>query len=356
VNAAAAPARSASPPAPASSSSPNARAEESGQLGLGLRIPPRPLVLCRAVASLPVEYFRHPQDRNGKRWKELAKKRKSLALWLGTHGDPDGTRICPGIRSMVAAQGESRATLFRLLADLEELCLLVSEKHLDKKRGTRVRRLDVRAFLEKIERAPLESAAAPGAAASIEESHEVVQESHEVVQESHVYVRPNLLTYKPKEKSRSQGSLTPPPAVLPRRRTELEQRRIVEARDLRIAKESAALREARVGRGPSTGGDVGFREGYLEFRELREAGCLPPGMTWDRWKTLTPEERLAELERARQARDAPADVDGAVATPAPADHANISHDVPGHVDRDGPAAPASARRPISPAQAEEDTS
>jgi hypothetical protein len=119
-----------------------------------------PLKLSRDLREIPVERYRLPKD--GRKWKAIARDRMSLAGWLATHGDGDGSRIYPSVRSMVLHFGWSRAKTFYLLDDLKKLHLLEpaerdtprenrATRHnrgpLTSEHGTRVRRMNLPAFL-----------------------------------------------------------------------------------------------------------------------------------------------------------------------------------------------------------------
>ncbi len=108
--------------------------------------------LSRDLREFSFDKFRLPTD--GRKWKPLARDRQALAAYLGTFGDGDGSRVNPGVRRMMEYFGWSRAKTFRLLSDLKELRLLEDEvtedgkkKKLDGERGTRKRRMNLRAFL-----------------------------------------------------------------------------------------------------------------------------------------------------------------------------------------------------------------
>ncbi len=99
----------------------------------------------------------------------------------------------------------------------------------------------------------------------------------------------------------------------------------------RKAKEAAAKAEARVGIGPSIsppeelefkrqfnaligpksvttqGGVMGIvKPEYTNYLDLRDAKRLPQGMTWAKWRDLTPEQRERELAEAQQKKAASA--------------------------------------------------
>lgn len=115
------------------------------QLELGIRTSARPLRLSRDLRNVPLNRYRLPKD--GRKWKTVARERMALAEWLATHGDADGSRIYPSEKSMSRHFGWSRRKTFYLLADLAELNLLVSDGRLTSEHGTRVRRINLSAFL-----------------------------------------------------------------------------------------------------------------------------------------------------------------------------------------------------------------
>lgn len=119
------------------------RATVDPQLDLGLRTAARPLRLSRDLRDIPLDRYRLPKD--GRKWKAIARERMALAEWLGTHGDGDGSRIYPGVDSMIRHFGWSRRKTFYLLADLKELGLL-SSAGLTSEHGTRKRRINLEAF------------------------------------------------------------------------------------------------------------------------------------------------------------------------------------------------------------------
>jgi hypothetical protein len=114
------------------------------QLGLGLKVPSRPLRLSRDLRDIPVDKYRLPKD--GRKWKRVAGQRMSSAQWLATYADPDGSRIFVSEATTTRHFGWSRRTTFRLLADLRELGLLEG-CGLTSEHGTRVRRMNLEAFL-----------------------------------------------------------------------------------------------------------------------------------------------------------------------------------------------------------------
>ena len=101
--------------------------------------------LSRQLASVPVEKYRMEKD--GRKWKTVALDRMALADWLGTHGDGDGSRIFPGIATMANKFGWSRRKVCYLLDDLGELRLLESTPHYSRLKRTRIRQMNLTAFL-----------------------------------------------------------------------------------------------------------------------------------------------------------------------------------------------------------------
>ena len=95
--------------------------------------------LSRDMRGIPASAYRMPRD--GRKWKTLCDQRKQLADWLGTYGDADGTRIFPGVDTMLAAFDTwSRSTVFRRLRELRELGTLLPEGRKGEN-GPRIRRL-----------------------------------------------------------------------------------------------------------------------------------------------------------------------------------------------------------------------
>jgi hypothetical protein len=110
----------------------------------------RPLKLSRDLRNVPVERYRLEKD--GRKWRVIARERMALAEWLGTHADYDGSRIFPSVKSMSRHFGWSRRKVFYLLEDLKTLGLLVREPDgrrgpLTGEHGTRIRRINLPAFL-----------------------------------------------------------------------------------------------------------------------------------------------------------------------------------------------------------------
>jgi hypothetical protein len=98
----------------------------------------------RDLRDAPLEEFRLPDDK--RQWKPLARNRQALANFLATYADGDGSRIFPSVATMTEHFGWSRATAFRLLADLRALGLLSEKTGLHGERGTAVRKMDVTRF------------------------------------------------------------------------------------------------------------------------------------------------------------------------------------------------------------------
>jgi hypothetical protein len=121
------------------------RTDGDEQLGLGLRVPSRPLRLSRDLSRVPLDRYRIP-EKDGRKWKAIARERMALAEWLAIHGDADGSRIFPSVASMMRHFGWSHGKTFYLLNDLKELQLLKSSG-LTGEHGTRVRRMDLAAFI-----------------------------------------------------------------------------------------------------------------------------------------------------------------------------------------------------------------
>jgi hypothetical protein len=89
---------------------------------------------------------RYRLSRDGRKWRLIARERMALAEWLATHGDADGSRIWPAVASIMRHFGWSHGKTFYLLKDLKDLGLLESSG-LTSERGTRVRRMNLAAFL-----------------------------------------------------------------------------------------------------------------------------------------------------------------------------------------------------------------
>jgi hypothetical protein len=106
----------------------------------------KPLKLTLDLRNVPVERYRLPKD--GRKWKRVACERHSLAAWLATYGDGDGSRIFPSVKSMARHFPWSRRKIFYLLDDLKALGLLESSDHYHGERGTRIRSMNLPAFLE----------------------------------------------------------------------------------------------------------------------------------------------------------------------------------------------------------------
>jgi hypothetical protein len=132
----------------------------------------RPLRLSRDLGKVPVENYRLAKD--GRKWRAIARDRMSLAEWLAIHGDGDGSRIFPSVGSMTRHFGWSRSKTFYLLDDLKTLGLLERDpdgQKLTGEHGTRIRRMDLAAFLRGAE--VQDSQASPGA--GVQDSRAEVQ-------------------------------------------------------------------------------------------------------------------------------------------------------------------------------------
>lgn len=92
------------------------------------------------------------------------------------------------------------------------------------------------------------------------------------------------------------------PAAAPPRRAQNARQFKPFPREVREAKARA---EARVGTGPSQGGDVDAKpkEGYLDFVQLRDKGRIPKGVTWTIWQTMTEDQRAAAIEKATNVKE-----------------------------------------------------
>jgi hypothetical protein len=75
-----------------------------------------------------------------------------------------------------------------------------------------------------------------------------------------------------------------------------EQKRRIEARDLRLQKEAETLSEARVGSRPE-GGNMPPRTEYVDFIKLRDDGRIARHVTWATWRTLTDPERIDLIDK-----------------------------------------------------------
>lgn len=93
------------------------------------------------------------------------------------------------------------------------------------------------------------------------------------------------------EKSKEQTRAEPRRADRP----SPEQVRKVEAKQKRLSKEEAGWREGQLMEIVTQGLP---RKDYLEFLDLRDAGKLPKGTTWDKWRDLTPQQKQRVLKAA----------------------------------------------------------
>jgi hypothetical protein len=140
----------------------------------------RPLRLSRDLGKVPAEKYRLV-EKDGRKWRAIARDRMSLAEWLAIHGDGDGSRIFPSVASMTRHFGWSRSKTFYLLEDLKTLGLLVRDpdgQKLTGEHGTRIRRMDLAAFLRRA--GVQDSQASPGA--GVQDSRAGVQDSRAEVQ------------------------------------------------------------------------------------------------------------------------------------------------------------------------------
>jgi hypothetical protein len=97
---------------------------------------------------IPAGRYRLASD--GRMWKHNATQRMMLAEFLALHGNPDGSSTYPCIETMAEHLALSRRTISNLLADLMELGLLESEPAYSKYHGSRVRRMNIIRFMNRI--------------------------------------------------------------------------------------------------------------------------------------------------------------------------------------------------------------
>jgi hypothetical protein len=76
------------------------------------------------VADLPPSAFALPTDK--RKAAHLQRQRKALAVLLARSANADGSRIFPSVDTLKAKMECSRATIFRLLKDLETLGLIIN--------------------------------------------------------------------------------------------------------------------------------------------------------------------------------------------------------------------------------------
>lgn len=95
----------------------------------------------RDVSDLPPTTFALPDD--GRQAKHLQRQRKEVAVQIAKHANADGTQSYPAITTLMKPMGCSRATIFRLLADLRTLGFL-HDGDIHGFRKTRIRTLDLR--------------------------------------------------------------------------------------------------------------------------------------------------------------------------------------------------------------------
>jgi hypothetical protein len=98
----------------------------------------------RDLRDAPLEEYTLPDDK--RQWKQVARNRQALANFLATFADGDGSRIFPTVETMTKHFGWSRATTFRLLADLRALNLLSEKIGLRGESGPAIRKMDVVGF------------------------------------------------------------------------------------------------------------------------------------------------------------------------------------------------------------------
>jgi hypothetical protein len=110
------------------------------------------LKLSRELAKIPVEKYRLAED--GRKWKAISHDRMGLAGFLGVHGDGDGTRIFLSIKTMMLHFKWSHGKVCYLLEDLRELLLLEDTPNYSH-HGTRIRQMNLAAFLDRPEPPPL---------------------------------------------------------------------------------------------------------------------------------------------------------------------------------------------------------
>jgi hypothetical protein len=101
----------------------------------------------RDLRNAPLEEYKFPDD--GRTWKHVARNRQALANFLATFADGDGSRIFPTVETMTKHFGWSRATTFRLLADLRALNLLSEKIGLHGESGPAIRKMDVVGFRQR---------------------------------------------------------------------------------------------------------------------------------------------------------------------------------------------------------------
>ena len=107
-----------------------------------------PLKLSRQLSKIPIDHYYLPDDRGT----SAARDRMALAEWRGIHGDADGSRIFPSVKSMSEHFRWSRRKTFYLLGDLKELRLIESTGHYAGEHGTRIWKMNVAVFLGEVAR------------------------------------------------------------------------------------------------------------------------------------------------------------------------------------------------------------
>ena len=100
----------------------------------------------RDMSDFPPECYRLSSD--GRKWRKLCDDRRTVSLWLASKANGDGTQIYPGVKSILKAQGWSRAKTFYVLDSLEIIGCVAREtadghKKLTSERGTAKRVFNV---------------------------------------------------------------------------------------------------------------------------------------------------------------------------------------------------------------------
>lgn len=203
-----------------------------------------PLGVSRKLRDVPVDRYRLPHD--GRKWKVLARDRQSLAAWLATFADADGSRIYPAVSTMQEHFGWSHGKTYARLGDLEQLGLLESTQKLSGPHGTRVRKMNVEALVDLHD--------SRGLTSTIREQDSTIRGLASIPEMETTVTGPS-----PDRKPGAQPAPRPSPAEADREK-EVRDRRKIEARDRREylesmprAKTTEVRIEAAVGAGPSDG-------------------------------------------------------------------------------------------------------
>ena len=118
------------------------------------------------VADLPPSAF--ALDGDGRQGKHLQRQRKALAILLARTANADGTSIFPSVPTLAEKMGCHRATIFRLMADLEKLKLITNGGlHKFYKTRERVMHVSALAPVASSEVAPVASSLAPVASSPL---------------------------------------------------------------------------------------------------------------------------------------------------------------------------------------------